>query len=81
LATIIEIGNHVAHIDDGNLRRIKGVEFANMLRKIANDESPWKFFEEEVTREEIAGIADKLPESVSQGFGWGFIDYFSLRKI
>jgi C-terminal processing protease CtpA/Prc len=65
LATIIETGNHIAHIDDGNLRRIKGIEFAEMLHKIADDESPWTFLENnEVTREEIALIADRLPESV-----------------
>jgi hypothetical protein len=71
LATIIETGNHIAQIDDGNLRRIKGNEFSGMLRKIANDESPWKFFEDEVTREEIAVIADRLPESIIYGSGVG----------
>ena len=71
LATIIETGNHIAHINDGNKRREKGIEFSNMLRKIANDESPWKFFEGEVTREEITLIADRLPESVTYESGAG----------
>lgn len=71
LATIIETGNHIAHIDDGNIRRKKGIEFAEMLHKIANDESPWKFFEDEVTREEIAVIANRLPDSVIYESGVG----------
>jgi len=41
LATIIETGNHIAHINHGNLRPIKGIQFAEILRKIAKGESPW----------------------------------------
>jgi hypothetical protein len=77
LATIIETGNHIAHISDGNIRRAKGIEFADMLTKIANDESPWKFFEDEVTQDEIRIIADRLPESVTYGSGTGDLSIIS----
>lgn len=80
LATIIETGNHIAHIKDGNMRRSKGIEFAKMLRKIANDESPWKFFEDEVTREEIAIIADRLPESIMYGSGVGHLSIIAAYE-
>lgn len=76
LATIIETGNHIAHIN-GDMRRIKGIEFADMLKKIANDESPWKFFEDEVTQDEIRIIADRLPESVIYGSGTGDLSIIS----
>lgn len=77
LATIIEAGNHIAQISDGNLRRIKGIEFADMLMKIANDESPWKFFEDEVTQDEIRVIAERLPESTARGSGTGDLSIIS----
>ncbi|OPZ93310.1 MAG: hypothetical protein BWY74_01176 [Firmicutes bacterium ADurb.Bin419] len=73
LATIIETGNHIAHISDGNIRWIKGNEFSQMLMKIASDNFPWKFFESEVTRDEVMIIARKLPESVKYESGAGDI--------
>lgn len=80
LATIIEAGNHIAHISDGSMRRIKGQEFATVLRKVADDESPWKFFEDEVTRDEIRIIADKLPESVLYKSGAGDISIITAYE-
>lgn len=76
LASIIETGNHIAHIN-GDMRRTKGIEFADMLKKIANDESPWKFFEDEVTQDEIRVIAERLPESVLLGSGTGDLSIIS----
>ena len=77
LATIIETGNHIAHINDGSMRRIKGIEFADMLMKIANDESPWKFFEDEVSQDEIRVIAERLPQSVTYSSGTGDLSIIS----
>ena len=80
LATIIETGNHIAHINDGNIRRTKGIEFAVMLKKIANDESPWKFFEDEVTQDEIRIFAERLPERVTYGSGTGDLSIISAYE-
>ena len=41
MATIIESGNHIAHIADGTVRREKAIRFQEFLRKTANQEAPW----------------------------------------
>lgn len=44
LATIIESGNHISHIADGNIRREKAVKFQEFLRKTAKEEAPWELY-------------------------------------
>ncbi len=39
MSTIIESGNHIAHIADGTVRRKKAMEFQTFLRKTARDEA------------------------------------------
>lgn len=40
IATIIETGNHIAHIDSGNIRRTIAQKFGEYLRKTAEGEAP-----------------------------------------
>lgn len=42
IATIIETGNHIAHIDSGNIRRTIAQKFGEYLRKTAEGEAPWQ---------------------------------------
>ncbi|MCW8199892.1 hypothetical protein D8B23_16100 [Verminephrobacter aporrectodeae subsp. tuberculatae] len=42
LATIIETGNHIAHVDDGRLRRQAAERFVEAVRGALNDSAPWK---------------------------------------
>lgn len=44
LATIIEAGNHIAHISNGNSRREKAELFAKYLEKTAKGEAPWEYY-------------------------------------
>ena len=63
LATIIESGNHISHIADGNIRREKsGKNFRNFLRKTAKEEAPWELYGVGFTKEDLLIIADQFPE-------------------
>ena len=42
LAAIIETGNHIAHVDDGGLRRQAAQRFAQAVGDALNDIAPWK---------------------------------------
>lgn len=44
IATIIETGNHIAHIDNGNIRRTIAQKFGEYLRKTAEGEAPWQLY-------------------------------------
>lgn len=62
MATIIESGNHIAHIADGNVRRNKAQEFQRFLRKTANDEAPWKLYGLELKKEDLLELAEVFPD-------------------
>lgn len=62
MATIIESGNHISHISDGNMRRKKALKFQEFLRKTANEEAPWELYGVELTREDLLVIADQFPD-------------------
>ncbi|WP_425245734.1 hypothetical protein [Streptomyces sp. NEAU-NA10] len=44
-ATVVETGNHVFQIKDGDARRKRAVAFMNLLRKTADGEAPWVLHE------------------------------------
>ena len=56
LATIIESGNHISHIADGNIRREKAVKFQEFLRKTAKEEAPWELYGVGFTKEDMSII-------------------------
>lgn len=62
MATIIESGNHISHIADGNVRREKAIRFQEFLRKTANNEALWKLYGLKMDREDLLALADKFPE-------------------
>lgn len=62
MSTIIESGNHIAHIVDGTVRRTKALEFQTFLRKTAKDEAPWKLYGLEMKKEDLLALADDFPE-------------------
>ena len=62
IATIIETGNHVAQIKDGNIRHQIVNEFADLLIKLARKESPWLLNSNEVksfTSDELIELAEQ----------------------
>ena len=70
VATLVETGNHIAHISDGNLRFLIGKEFADLVRSAISMEGSW------VTASEIppnvldVGL-DKFMQFVPSGTGLG----------
>ena len=72
LSTIIESGNHIAHIADGNIRREKAVKFQEFLKKTAKEEAPWTLYGVEFTSEDLEILAEEFPEkalSMKMGLG------------
>lgn len=63
ISTIIESGNHIAHISDGNIRRDRAEKFKAFLKGIADDTAPWKLYGVELTKKDINYLADRFPES------------------
>lgn len=61
LSTIIESGNHTAHINDGAIRRTKAMKFGEFLKKTANSEAPWTLYGVEITKEDLLTLAEEFP--------------------
>lgn len=70
-ATIIETGNHIAHISNGNKRREIAGKFGVFLRKTANGEAPWKLYGVRSTKEELLYLADNIEEFATREIGVG----------
>lgn len=62
VATIIESGNHIAHIRDGNLRRDRALKFKEFLEKTANEEAPWTLYGTELKKEDLLQLAQEFPD-------------------
>lgn len=62
LSTIIESGNHIAHIKEGAIRRTKAIKFEEFLYKTANAEAPWTLYGVELTKEDLLILAEQFPQ-------------------
>jgi len=71
IASIIETGNHVAHISDGGMRRRVANKFAQYLRDTADNEAPWTLINLEWTSEDLRRFADGFPAQAVQQLGFG----------
>ncbi|WP_461204561.1 hypothetical protein [Clostridium sp. DL1XJH146] len=77
LATIIETGNHIAHISEGNVRRIKAKIMADMLKDMANGNAPWDYYEGEISREDLLYFAKEFPDMAMRETGIGDLSIIS----
>jgi len=66
IATIIETGNHIAHIGDGRLRRNRAQKLSDMLDSIIHNRSPWVYNKSEISDEELLNISQKFPNYAEQ---------------
>lgn len=71
LATIGETGNHIAHCDDGNVRRNTAERFAGIIAKTVNSEAPWRYYSTQFSEEELLRICRDFPDSAMRGMGFG----------
>jgi hypothetical protein len=72
LATIVETGNHIAHLETN--RRPYAEAFVDILRATVNNENPWTAFSEQThlwNDENMLKLADNFPDLVEQGLGIG----------
>lgn len=77
LATIIETGNHIAHISDGNVRRSKGKAMSDMLKDMANGNAPWDYYEGEITRDDLLYFSKEFPDMAMKETGIGDLSIIS----
>lgn len=69
-ATLIETGNHIAHISDGNTRYKIGTTFANLIKEAVDGNSTW-IVAAELSQTVLQNGLDFFIQSVSQGIGIG----------
>lgn len=62
MPTIIESGNHIAHIADGTIRREKAMKFQEFLRRTAEEEAPWTWYGVELEKEDLRILAEQFPD-------------------
>lgn len=69
LATIIETGNHIAHIKDGRIRRSIAEKFAKFIYLSLDNEEPWYYDEYELSKEDLRYIATEFPQKAMEQIG------------
>ncbi|MDE6567249.1 MAG: hypothetical protein K2K70_05915 [Lachnospiraceae bacterium] len=71
IATIIETGNHIAHIANGNKRRKIAGKFSEYLRKTAEGEAPWQLYDVKNREEELLYLAENIEDFATREIGIG----------
>ena len=72
VSTIIESGNHIAHIGNGSIRREKALKFKEFLENTANNKSPWQLYGTELKNDDLLYIAKEFPDkalTLNMGIG------------
>lgn len=70
-ATVIETGNHIAHISDGNLRYKTAQKFCEAMNKTVSGEAPWTYYGSQLTEEDLMKICAGFPEAAQNKVGFG----------
>jgi hypothetical protein len=68
LATIIETGNHIAHLADGRLRRGSALNFARQVKLAIIGSAPWSPTRP-ITGADLNEWLDRFPDMAMQGVG------------
>jgi len=71
VSTIIETGNHIAHIDDGRERREAALRFSAILKKFIGNEAPWRIYGIKLEISDIEWIISSFPDYSLSGTGVG----------
>ena len=62
VSTIIESGNHISHISQGEIRRDRAEKFKKFLNEMAEDSAPWQFYGVDMTKDDLKYLAEQFPE-------------------
>ncbi len=71
LATIIETGNHIAHISDVNIRRKIAKKMGEYLKNTASNNAPWQYFGKELDKNDLLKLSFEFPDSAMRDTGLG----------
>ncbi len=80
ISTIIETGNHIAHVDDGRLRRKIAERFSEYLRKTADKNPPWTLYGIDITKHDLIDLANDFPEKAMIKMGIGDLSIIHFYK-
>lgn len=80
LATIIETGNHIAHIADGNIRRARALVMAELIQRTVNDKAPWTYYGKEFEREELLEISNAVVDHAVREIGIGDLSIIQVYR-
>lgn len=73
LATIIETGNHIAHINDGNIRRRIAEKFSEFIRLSLDNQAPWYYDSYELSKNDLLYMINHFPQKAMEQVGMGDI--------
>lgn len=76
MAAIVEVGNHIAQLGNGALRRAAAERFIAEVRKALADEAPWKPINFP-SNQAVLSWLDAFPDAAMQGLGMGDL---SIKK-
>lgn len=71
IATIIETGNHIAHIGPSYERERCAEKFANYLKNTAEGKAPWVLYGNELTEKDLLYLSEHCLEYARQKIGIG----------
>jgi hypothetical protein len=83
MATILETGNHIAQLADGNIRRKKAEEFTKFVSLCFNNTNPWELsdFPRSI---EVSTWLDGFPDRAQQKLSFGdlsIVELFNLSRL
>lgn len=70
MAAIVEVGNHIAHVDKGAQRRDAAERFVKEVRSALADQAPWKPVNFP-SNDEVLNWLNVFPDSAMRGVGMG----------
>ena len=77
-AAIIETGNHIAQIKNGDRRRVCAQRFSEMLQDTIAERTPWGYNENKVSKDALRDMAECFPSySLQHRMGWGDLSILS----
>ena len=86
IAVLVETGNHIAHISDGNIRYKVACLFSSLVEKAARSEDNWNTIPE-IPMDTLETIMNQFPDLARAQTGFGdisiieqFNDYWQKRQ-
>lgn len=70
MAAIVEVGNHIAHVTDGRMRRAAAERFVREVQRAIDNEAPWKPVNFP-SNEEVRGWLDAFPDEAMRNISMG----------